>query len=196
MKFEPTFSMTAVEGMFHRAVAGRMTPVVKAQLKEIGLDLDRPLLAAYSQPVWERGVHCMETGLYEALPVEQAYFDLGRLYVVGLQATLLGSAASQLVKLIGPERALKRLPRTVRASNNFTTLEVEQLAERHFLLHSGVVPEAAPYMLNRHEKQTSHMLSGTYTGLLGMLGVRGPQVTFREVDPSTFRREFDLRWEP
>jgi uncharacterized protein (TIGR02265 family) len=194
--YEPTYSETATDGMFRRALAGRITPQLQGELKQLGIDLDRPTLAAYSQAAWEGGVKRAAEQLFPGLPIEKAYFELGKLYMVGFQSTLVGKAVTQLGKLIGPERTLLRMERNQRTTNNYSVLRVEKLAATHFRLHASMAAEYLPRSTDVLGTHLGDLVSGIYFGVLTLLEVKNPRSTFRPVAAAEFRYEYDLTWDP
>ena len=196
MDLEPTYSETAAEGMFRRGLAGRLTPAVQEELKQVGIDLGRPLLAAYPQAAWERGVQVVVTRLFSDLPPEQGYFQVGRLYIRGFEATLLGKAVVQLSRIIGPERTLSRMQRNQRTTANFSDLQVEKVAATHFRIHSATGAEFLPRATDTLGTHAGDLVSGIYLGVLELLAVKNPKSTFRVVDAARYAYDYDLTWDP
>src|SRR4051794_26244070 len=100
----------SVEALLMRGVGNQMTPGLKAQLRNVGIDLDRPLLPAYPSDTWQTAVGVIAKTLHPHLSMGQAQWKLGESTVYGFEQTVLGKAMVALSKLIGPRRALLRFP--------------------------------------------------------------------------------------
>ncbi len=193
----PTVSALTVEALFTWALTNRVTPTLKTKLKKVGVDLDRSLLPAYTNDVWNQAVRCTIEELFPGTPPQKASFEIGKMLMVeGMPATLLGRAAVQLGRLIGPERSLMRVQRNHRTTNNFTTAELKKLGPTHFRIEAGILPEFLRYMKDDSRELYGPMNHGMYTGLLTLLRVKNPKVSWREVDAATYRTEYDLEWDP
>ncbi|QRN98076.1 DUF2378 family protein [Archangium violaceum] len=121
--YEHTF-----EGLFVRGLAGRLSPNVKERLREIGLDLDRKLLPAYSVETWTRSVAIAIEALYPGEPEAVAYRLLGERMLAGYQETFTGRAAFQVLRLLGPRRLVERTQQSFRSGNNYTEVRVTDVA--------------------------------------------------------------------
>ncbi len=121
--YEHTF-----EGLFVRGLAGRLSPKVKERLREVGLDLDRKLLPAYSVETWARSVAIVIEVLYPNEPEEVAYRLLGERMTEGYQETFTGRAALQVLRLLGPRRLIARTQQIFRSGNNYTEVHITDVA--------------------------------------------------------------------
>jgi uncharacterized protein (TIGR02265 family) len=193
---EPIVSATTVEGLFVWALGSRITPKLEARLKEVGLDLTRSLHPAYPNDVWNRAVRCTMEELFPLTPFPQASYELGRMLMEGLPSTMIGKAGVQLLRILGPERTLVRMQRNHRATNNFTTAELTKVSPTHFRITSGILVEFHSYMADTRGVHYGPMNHGIYTGLLSILRVKRPRVTWREVDPAIYLTEYNLEWDP
>jgi len=159
-----------VESMFSRALKGRLNSRVRARVKEAGIDLDAKLEPGYPREVWLRAMRIVVEELYEGVPEERAWFELGERLVVSLRETVLGSATLNVLKLLGPRRALGRMSQTFRAANNYNQAKLEELGPSHFRLwvnEVGVSP---------------HFIAGTVVGTLKAAGAASPRVEIAEFD--------------
>jgi hypothetical protein len=91
-----------VESMFSRALKGRLSSRVRARVKEAGIDLDAKLKPAYPREVWLRAMRIVVEELYEGVPEERAWLELGERLVISLGETVMGSATLSILKLLGP----------------------------------------------------------------------------------------------
>lgn len=136
-KSERLVFSTSVEGLVKGLV---LEPPVRAELRTLGIDVDRPLLPAYSAELWHRALHLVAQRVYPTLSIAEAYRKMGERTVYGMEDTLLGKATLAMAKLVGPRRMLLRLPNSAKSGSNFAQLEVRELAPNEFLLTSH------PYM--------------------------------------------------
>lgn len=111
---------TAIEGLFLKALAGRLTPALVVELRRAGVDVEKPLLPAYPFEVWHAALHATVQALWPALPVNEGYRQLGRTLVLGYRETLIGRALEGIARLIGPERMLARMDKNIRGGDNHT----------------------------------------------------------------------------
>lgn len=133
------------EALFLKAFADKVTPEVKARLRETGLDLDKALAPAYpfeAQAVW---LTIAAEEFYPDLPRDEALHAIGLNFFSGWQETLLGRAAAAMFRVIGPRRSLLRVERAFRTSNNFTEVKAEELGPTCIRLYINEVHGAANY---------------------------------------------------
>ncbi|MFY0529593.1 DUF2378 family protein [Archangium gephyra] len=103
---EPLVYDATVEAMFSRALKGRLSPRLKARVKEAGIELDAKLKPAYPREVWLRTMRLVVADLYPGVPEERAWFELGERMVDSFSETMMGPAIVGVLKLLGPKRAL------------------------------------------------------------------------------------------
>jgi uncharacterized protein (TIGR02265 family) len=135
-----------MEGLLLRAVGKRMTPSLKAKLKDTGVDLDQRLKAQYSSEVFEKVIAVLHATLYPALSRDDALFKLGTEIVDGYADTLFGKALMAMMKLLGPRRALERLPQSYRGGNNFTDVKLTAKGPREYEMWMNEVGESAQFV--------------------------------------------------
>jgi uncharacterized protein (TIGR02265 family) len=117
-----------VQGLFHVALRGRLSPSAREALCRAGLDLNRPLLPAYSYETWRRALEISALDLYPLLPREEAWRRLGHSVVEGMVETLLGKAMAGVAHLLGPLRSLRRFNGTLRSADNYVESRLEELS--------------------------------------------------------------------
>ena len=195
MESIPTVSRVFMESMFKRALAPRITPRVQEQLKALGVNLEAPLHAAYSQEVYSRAMALVAEQCFPGLPSEAAFREMGRLYIQGYGQSQLGAAFMEMARAVGPERTLQRMQHNQRSNNNYTQLEWVKQDERHFIIHSSIVPEMAPRFVVVPGFHPGPFTSGVYQEVLNLLGVRNPTVEYRVVDPVLMKFTFVLTWD-
>jgi uncharacterized protein (TIGR02265 family) len=111
---------SSIEGLFIRGLGDRMTGPLKAELKTLGLDLDRKLPPAVTRHVWFAAIDAIVRHVYGELPREEAHRELGRSMMEGIEHTFFGRAMAPAVRLLGPRRLLKRVPTNMKTANNFS----------------------------------------------------------------------------
>jgi uncharacterized protein (TIGR02265 family) len=119
MKTERLVFDQTVEGLFVRALGSRITPALKLQLKQAGLDLDKRLLPAYPVEVWERCVGIAAKSLHPDQPESEAFRLMGEQHIQGYSETMLGRALFGVARLLNPRRRLARVRQNFRAGNNY-----------------------------------------------------------------------------
>jgi uncharacterized protein (TIGR02265 family) len=107
-----------------RAAIGKdLTPLLAAQLKANGLDVERPPRAAYPATQFEAWVRLAAQALFPEETLGEAQRLLGQRFFDGWQGTVTGAAVSAFLRLIGPRRSLSRVGRAFRNGNNFTVTQ-------------------------------------------------------------------------
>lgn len=127
MKERLMFSPT-VEGLFVRAVGNRLTPAIRNEIRAVGIDLDKPLLAAYPVDQYQRAVTIVANRLYPELPPERAHFEIGKRTVYGLIETVIGKGLGAFAKMVGPRRSLLRVAITSKTSTNFNIVDAQEIS--------------------------------------------------------------------
>jgi len=135
-----------LEGLFLRGLKGKLSPTLVSQLRGMGLDLERPLLPAYSRKVVNECVLLTAKTLYPDRPLSDAFYLVGKHVTPGLRTTALGSATLTMVRLVGPKRTLGRLARTFRSTNNYMQVTLRELAGSTFELDLEPSNEFPSYM--------------------------------------------------
>ena len=118
----------SIEGLFVRGIGDRMTPVLRAQLLELGLDL-RNLKPAYDDAVVSRAIRLTGKALFGDQPEFDQLRATGALFMHGFSQTLMGKALVQLMKVVGPRRSLQRMERNFRTGGNYIETRFESLGE-------------------------------------------------------------------
>ena len=111
---------SAIEGLFIRGLGTRVTTPLKAELKTLGLDLDRKLPPAVTRTVWYATIAAVVRHVFPSSTPAEAHRELGRMMMQGIELTLFGRTMAPAVKLLGVRRLLKRVPSNMRSSNNFS----------------------------------------------------------------------------
>jgi uncharacterized protein (TIGR02265 family) len=158
-----------VDAMMNRALAGRMTPALRERLKLNGFDFDEPIRAGYPYESWKIWADIIAEEIFPELEVGERYRQLGRLVILGIRETTLGKAIEVLLRMIGPRRAMERMNRNYRASDNFTQVVITNLG-----------PKSLQVRLNEAMDQPTYM-QGAFEALIEFSGGKDVKVEIREV---------------
>ncbi|NMO22096.1 DUF2378 family protein [Pyxidicoccus fallax] len=159
-----------LEGLFVRGLMGRVTPVLRARLRKVGVDLDRKLQPAYSFETWCSAVQVAAREVHPDVPDEVGYGLLGERMVDGYRETVLGRAAFGVIQLLGPRRGVSRARQMFRSGNNYTETRLEDVSPTEVDLWMN---EAGPIR---------YFTRGALLAGLRATGARQPVVEVREFD--------------
>lgn len=148
--FEP-----ALEGLFIRGIGERVTWPLKAELRALGLDLDRPLPRAISREDWYAALAMVVKHLFPEHPRDEAHRIIGQRLMYGTEHTFPGRVIAPLVRKLGPRRFLKRLPRYMKVSNNFCTGVLTELGLTSMRLEVDDVGDAPGVFLGSLERMVA-----------------------------------------
>jgi uncharacterized protein (TIGR02265 family) len=135
----------AVEGLLRHGVGERVTPRLRERLRQVGLDLDRPLLPAYPTEQWLHCLHIIVEELYPGLPREEAFRQLAAAHVDGFGRTLVGRALMRLMRLLGPRRTVQQMTQALRSSDNYTEVRLTQRGPCAYEMWLNSVVDAPGY---------------------------------------------------
>lgn len=108
-----------------RALGGALDSSLRARFKsELGVDFGR-LHPAYPIATWNRAVRIAMQQLFPGDPGAERL--VGARVVRSFAETTLGNALFVVLRLMGPRRALGRLTRNLRTSNNYSETAVKEL---------------------------------------------------------------------
>ncbi len=114
----------AVEGLFIKGLGARVTPELSAALKDVGLDLSRPLLPAYPRSVWNSAIALAAAQVWPKLDVAEAHVLLGRAIIDGFGQTMLGRALAGITRVLGPMRTLGRMRQNLHTGCNYNEISL------------------------------------------------------------------------
>lgn len=120
---ERLWFQNAVEGLFVRDLRGVLTKEHRAELKRLGIDLER-LLPAYPVDTFRRGLELVAPLVAPNQPAFEQQRELGRRLTRGYFDTLLGQALAKIAGLVGPARGLSRIDRNFRSITNYLDVKV------------------------------------------------------------------------
>ena len=166
-----------IDGMMNKALTGRMTPQLKSRLKLQGLDLDERIRAGYPYEDWKRWAGIVAEDVFPDLLAPERYRQLGRTVVFGIRHTTLGKAIEVVLQIIGPKRALERMNKNFRTSDNFSQATVTALGPRELHVHMNEVMDQPTYMQGIFEAIVE--VSGGKNAQAEILSVSLPTATYR-----------------
>jgi uncharacterized protein (TIGR02265 family) len=156
-----------LEGLFMRGLMGRVSPMLRERLKEVGVDLDRKLQPAYGFDTWCSAVRVAARELHPDVPDDVGYGLLGERMVDGYKETVLGRAALGVIQLMGPRRGVSRTRQIFRSANNYTETRLEDVSPMEVDLWMN---EAGPIR---------YFTRGALQAGLRVTGARQPEVVVR-----------------
>lgn len=166
----------AIEGLYLKGLAGRLTPGLKAKLKTAGLDLDGKLRATYPRELWVRCLELTARELYPNLPSDEAFRLLGQAVLEGTATTMIGKTILSMAKLIGPRRAFARLPQAFNSMNNFVVARATERAPNEHELWLSDCYGHPTYMKGGLEAALT--ATGAKNLVVKQLAAEGDSVTF------------------
>lgn len=171
-----------VEGLLQHGLHGKVSPRLKQRLRQAGIDLDRPLLPAYPVPLW---MHCLSVIVdetYPGIPREEAFRMLAEAHVQGYGRTVIGRAVYGVMRLLGPRRMVQRLPQTLRATDNYTEVELVERGPTAYEMRMNSAMDSPGYV------------EALFEAMLRVGGAESPKVTKTHVDPAVPSTTFLLTW--
>jgi uncharacterized protein (TIGR02265 family) len=133
----------AVDGLFLRGHGPRLTPAFKAELRTLGIDLDKKLLPAYPLAKINAATEIMRRHLYAHIADDHsAYRAMGEAVLDGYFDTVLGRAMANVLRVIGFRKAIERMPRNLASGNNYQQVSLNWLAPNQVEM---AVAEAMPH---------------------------------------------------
>jgi|GEM_PF-2828070 uncharacterized protein (TIGR02265 family) len=160
---------------FRKGLGERFTAQTCEKLKAAGLDVEHlpPAIPARDMAKYKE---IITLGAWPELPEHERLRLLGLWMIRGWQRGLLGSAATRLLRLLGPKATLSRLDRVFSTTNNFSHARTEFVGEREALI-----------VVNDVEDQPTYWV-GIFEAGLEILGLDGAvSVVLHRPGEATFR---------
>lgn len=174
--FAPT-----VEGLV-RGVGPALTAATRGELRALGIDLDQPLKPGYPAVMWHRALELIASAVYPGVPAAEAHFQMGMRTVHGLDETLVGKAMLAMIRLVGPRRAIQRLPVNAKIGTNFVVWTLTELGPNDYELLG------APFM------GYAEVMQGAVFALIELAGAKNPRVEVVTYDRRTERMALRASW--
>src|SRR5690606_23609101 len=137
LRSPPAVQGGILEGLFTKGPAS--DPELTRRLEPLGFDV-HDIQPSYPPKVLLDCVHLAADHLWPELSREEGLRKLGGLTVQGFQQTVLGSITLAAIRLMGPERLIKQLPKRFFSGQNYGSGKVEQLSPRRWEVHYLEIP--------------------------------------------------------
>jgi uncharacterized protein (TIGR02265 family) len=173
---------SAFESLFQKSLDGRVSPTLKSGLLELGVNLDRPLLPAYPLETWIRALQLTVQDLFPDEPPERAFEQLAALVISGYEKTLLGRATLAMMRLVGPDRCLKRFAQGLHTTDNYSEVELTPEGPGAYTFRINLVSETPRYVESLVE------------GILRTAGAKAPRMEL--MDTTQTHSTFRVGWAP
>jgi uncharacterized protein (TIGR02265 family) len=130
---------SAFQGLFVRALPPE--PDFHADLKAVGVDVEK-LLPQYPVTVWLEALAVARRHFFPGHTVQQADWQLGRLFTQGFLNTMVGRAMGVMLPMLGPARLLDRVERNFAMARPDVRVTVQVVGEtERLLLFKDVAPQ-------------------------------------------------------
>lgn len=167
----------SMEGLY-RALTPH-TAQERAAFLKAGVKKEGQFDAAYALAGYIEILDACAASRFAHLPEVERFTEVGRLFFLGFEKTLIGAAMAAMLKVLGPRRTLERMTRNFRTANNFTEGLLESLSPNHHLVRINYT--ARP---------------GFYRGLLesGCLRAGAQGLTVNVLETKDFATTYEVRW--
>jgi uncharacterized protein (TIGR02265 family) len=133
-----------LEGLYLRALAGRIPPSLRDALRTEGLDLDA-LPTSVPVSVYTSCLNLTARTLYPERSLEEGLHELGRLLALSMWQMPLGRAMAGVQRLLGPSRSLEWLTRLFRALDSHSEIRAYREGPRQYRIETNVPDAPAGY---------------------------------------------------
>ena len=162
------FEARAVEALFGRGLGRPLPSRLHRRLREVGVDLSRPLLPAYARRTIEDALEVAAEELAPGHEPPRAHRLLGERLARGFVTSLKARALVAAARAFGPERSIARAAGSHPTPTNFMQVRLIREDAGRYLVHLTWRP---PF---------PELLEGICAGLLVALGAHAVQVEPRE----------------
>ena len=174
----------AVESLWIKGLGSRISPELKAELKEIGLDLGPPLKTGYPADMITQATYHAARRLFPELSLEQGCYRMGEIAIDQFAYSLLGRALFPMLKVFGARRMLLRMQSNFRTSNNFIEISTTEVAPERYRLDFNRTHGMPYFWKGCADRGPFHA------------GVTRPSSDVVAVEPDRMSLFYDLRKEP
>ncbi len=126
MQRQRLYFAQVLEGLYLKALRGRVSLELKEKLAAAGLDLHR-LETGYPAEQFAELLDITAAELYPDLPRERALWQLGSIHFDGHTSTLVGAAMLTMLKVLGIRSTLDTLERFYGVGSNFLRVRTRHL---------------------------------------------------------------------
>jgi uncharacterized protein (TIGR02265 family) len=128
----PVVFGTSVEALV-RVLGPNLDEGVRQRFLDLGVNLERPN-PAYPYEQWIDALRLAMAIKWPGLEHEEATYRMGRAIFESYGQTVMGKALLQLVKVLGPRRALERMTRNLRTTNNYSETRLTVVGPNQYQL--------------------------------------------------------------
>jgi uncharacterized protein (TIGR02265 family) len=161
---------------YMKGLGDLVTPRTLAELKQAGLNFEK-LPPAFPEQQMLQFLEIFHRNAWPHLQLSERQRLLGHHAIKGWQNTLLGAAASAVMKLMGPARTLPRITRNFKTTNNFSEATFELVGEKEALVTVNDVQGMVTYWQGIFEAGLAIVADGGKVTIDRQLP--GPDATFR-----------------
>jgi uncharacterized protein (TIGR02265 family) len=161
---EPLDFAVTYQTLFLETLEHELTPRLKERLRALGLDLDRKLLPGYPAKLWPAAMRATAAELYPQLELQEAATKLGTRFIERYFGSTLGSAVAIMLRTLGPMRALGRVERALRNTNNYQRTKFTPRGDKQAELWIAEVNGVAGWF------------TGMFKGTCQRIGVKDPRI--------------------
>lgn len=191
---QPVVFSQVVEALFKHAFDAqeRFDPDTRQRLKTIGIDLDYPLLTAYSAPTWFAAISVCAEVRYPDLPLEQAHYSLGRQLATNYGKTALGKIVYGMLRMLGWRHSLSRISRALQSGTNFLSAQTRFLEGGVLEVVFEVLPDFHAVFGNRPGIDP-HFMNGNMDTMMALFGAPYRNGELQPIEPGSQRVVYLLR---
>lgn len=167
----------AVEAFFLRAMRDRLDADARQRIAEVGIELGRPLLAAYPADVFHRAIAIAAESVRPDLPADEAHRLAGREHLDGFVESYSGRMMLAVARQLEPRTIVEYTGTFIRLGNNFTETVARATGPAELEIWFNEVGEVPGWYQGIIERGLE--LSGTEVAVSHLRGRR--DATFRVV---------------
>lgn len=189
---EPVIFSQVVEALFTHALQGRLDADARKRLKLIGIDLDQPLLVAYSVPTWFAAIRVSAEILYPGKPSEETRYRLGRRLAESYGQTTMGRTVLGMLRMLGWKRSLTRISRGLQSGTNYLSADTRFLPGGELEVSFEVLP-AFHAAFSSQPGIDPHFMNGTMDMMMELVGAPFHGGEPQPIEPDSHRVVYLLR---
>jgi uncharacterized protein (TIGR02265 family) len=141
----------AMEGLI-KAVSTDISPRCKARLVALGFDPNGKVKPAYPAEQWAGVVKVLGEEIYPNLEASERHRQLALRTMEMFAHSMIGAAMFAVVKLLGPDRTVRRMTRNFRTSTNYIETTCTEVAPHTYDLAFNDVSDVPGFYLGLLEE--------------------------------------------
>lgn len=159
---EHLWFQNSIEGLFVRNLRGYLTDEIRADLRSIGLNVDR-LEPAYPVGTLRRAIERLGPVVLPGASSDAQQWELGRRLTRGYFDTMMGRALTSVLRLVGPQRGITRIHRSFRGITNYINAYGEVIRPGEGRVVFDPVDGLAPFLTGIMAESGGLLLQGGET---------------------------------